>query len=38
MYIEMNRKDKTVQIEMKDQPLGAIDTFGEEIESTMRTP
>jgi hypothetical protein len=38
MHIEMNRKNKMVEIEMKDQLQEAIDMFGEEVDKSVVTP
>ena len=38
MHVEMNQKDKTVEIQMKDQLQEAIDMFGEDIDSSIVTP
>jgi hypothetical protein len=38
MHVEMNRNNKTVEIEMKDQLQEAIDTFGEEVDKSVVTP
>jgi hypothetical protein len=37
MHVEMNRKNKTVEIQMKDQLQEAIDMFGEEVDRTVVT-
>jgi hypothetical protein len=38
MHVEMNRSNKTVEIEMKDQLQEAIDMFGEDVDKTVVTP
>jgi hypothetical protein len=38
MHMEMNRSNRTVEIEMKDQLQEAIDMFGEDVDKTVVTP
>ena len=38
MHVVMNRKNKTVEIEMTDQLQEAIDMLGEDVDRTVISP